>query len=226
MSVGNFQPNLIYNLIIPVHPKGAGWGWGLHILLIILWPQVGIRLSKLLLYSIAFIVRGIGQNTKKNYSTFFCSIILSLFCSTNQKTYKKPHMHQHFVKSEPSVRLHSSLSLFVFLQTAIGCWTPSDDCNRRGKSRRNAVQPLCLSYSLILLTLSLCCGRQDKQTGHSCSIQHRLTGDRHVCFLMWWISKTKSQKASISQKKKNGRMNRFQISIPGWTPHWYTLHFL
>lgn len=60
-----------------------------------------------------------------------------------------------------SVGLHSSLSLFVFLQTAIGCRVASDAWNRRGKSRGNAVQPLCLSYSLILLTLSLCCARPD-----------------------------------------------------------------
>lgn len=90
-----------------------------------------------------------------------------------------PPLYQYFVKSyqELSVQLHSSVSLFVFLQTMIGCWVRSDDCNRRGKSRRNAVQPLCLSYSLILLTLSLCCVKQDKQTAHSCSIQHRLSNE-------------------------------------------------
>lgn len=68
---------------------------------------------------------------------------------------------------EPRVQQHSSVSLFVFQQTMFGCWVQSDDCNRRGKSRRNAVRPLCLSYSLILLTLSLCCVRQDKHAGHS-----------------------------------------------------------
>lgn len=120
------------------------------------------------------------------------------------------------------------LSLFVFLQTVIGCWMPSDDCNRRGKSRRNAVQPLCLSYSLILLTLSLCCVRQDKQTGHSCSI--RSTVDRHVSFLMWWKPK---------EKERNHRRPPSQIYRTKWKNwplfkstfltdglHRYTLHFL
>lgn len=93
------------------------------------------------------------------------------------KNFKKPLFCQYFMKSyqELSVGLHSSVSLFVFQQTMIGCWVQSDDCNRRGKSWRNAVQPLCLSYSLILLTLSLCCVRQDKQAGHSCLIRHQPT---------------------------------------------------
>lgn len=121
-------------------------------------------------------------------------------------------MQQRFVKSyqELSVRLHSSLSLFVFLQTVIGCWMPSDDCNRRGKSRRNAVRPLCLSYSLILLTLSLCCVRQDKQTGHSCSIQ-RSSGSGWACQLSNVVNKRKLKmtdgpRPEIKNKWKNGSL--------------------
>lgn len=105
---------------------------------------------------------------------------------------------------ELSVGLHSSLSLFVFQQTMIGCWVRSDDCNRRGKSRRNAVQPLCLSYSLILLTLSLWCVRQDKQAGHSCLIRHQPTAafpgrESHKQILTW----------------------RTKITIPAGPPWWY-----
>lgn len=132
------------------------------------------------------------------------------------KHHEKPPMQQYFVKSyqELSVLLHSCLSLFVFLQTAIGCWTPSDDCNRRGKSRRNAVQPLCLSYSLILLTLSLCCGRQDKQTGHSCSIRHRPTAGRHFGLPTWRISKKHKNHRQPRSQKNERRMDPFHRNIP------------
>lgn len=151
-----------------------------------------------------------GHSLNQETLKYMNKVVHILLAIQLKNTHKKTLMHQYFVKSyqELSVQLHSSVSLFVFLQTMIGCWVRSDDCNRRGKSRWNAVQPLCLSYSLIPLTLSLCCMRQHKQTGHSCSIQHWLSKKR--------LSNVVNLKNKITdiKNKSTGRQDGFPMR---WT---------